>query len=56
MERKKGNAGRSLRFALGVGVLALEAAPTIQEVDFFSIENLYYLTTCSLVNFTVPLL
>ena len=54
--RKKGNAGRSLRFALGVGVLALEAAPTIQEVDFFSIENLYYLTTCSLVNFTVPLL
>ena len=54
--RKKGNAGRSLRFALGVGVLALEAAPTIQEVGFFSIENLYYLTTCSLVNFTVPLL
>ena len=37
--RKKGNAGRCLRFALGVGVLALEAAPTIQEVGFFSIEN-----------------
>ncbi|MEE0453100.1 MAG: hypothetical protein UDD86_02255, partial [Sodaliphilus sp.] len=54
--RKKGNAGRCLGLALGVGVLALEAAPTIQEVGFFSIENLYYLTTCSLVNFTVPLL
>ncbi|MDY3709087.1 MAG: hypothetical protein SO062_01680, partial [Sodaliphilus sp.] len=37
--RKKGNAGRSLGLALGVGVLALEAAPTIQEVGFFSIEN-----------------
>ena len=38
-ERTNGNAGRSLRFALGVGVLALEATPTIQEVGFFSIEN-----------------
>ena len=56
VEGKKGNAGRCLGLALGVGVLALEAAPTIQEVGFFSIENLYYLTTCSLVNFTVPLL
>ena len=37
--RKKGNAGRCLGLALGVGVLALEAAPTIQEVGFFSIEN-----------------
>ncbi|MDO5589119.1 MAG: hypothetical protein Q4G12_09390, partial [Bacteroidales bacterium] len=37
--RKKGNAGRSLRLALGVGVLVLEAAPTIQEIGFFSIEN-----------------
>ncbi|MCI6624847.1 MAG: hypothetical protein MR747_01995 [Bacteroidales bacterium] len=37
--RKKGNAGRSLGLALGVGVLALEATPTIQEVGFFSIEN-----------------
>ena len=40
VEGKKGNAGRSLRLALGVGVLALEAAPPpIQEVGFFSIEN-----------------
>ena len=53
---RNGNAGRCLGLALGVGVLALEAAPTIQEVGFFSMENLYYFTTCSLVNFTVPLL
>ena len=39
VEEKKGNAGRCLGLALGVGVLALEAAPTIQEVGFFSIEN-----------------
>ena len=39
VEGEKGNAGRCLRLALGVGVLALEAAPTIQEVGFFSMEN-----------------
>ena len=39
VEGKKGNAGRSFRLALGVGVLVLEAAPTIQEIGFFSIEN-----------------
>jgi len=34
VEGEKGNAGRSLRLALGVGVLALEAAPLFRRSAF----------------------
>ena len=48
-----GNAGRCLGLALGVGVLSFGSRVYGAT---FSMENLYYFTTCSLVNFTVPLL
>ena len=50
---RNGNAGRSLGVALGVGVFCLGSR--IYGVAF-CMEDLYYFTTCSLVNFTVPLL
>ena len=50
---RNGNAGRSLGVALGVGVLSFGSRVYGAA---FSMEDLYYFTTCSLVNFTVPLL